>query len=80
MKIKQREHRFVEINPNLDPKIKICLYCEKWNIHVKLTPRPNYEEIDKDMWLYCKNCHRAFLKRDTRTEGRLKSTVEAKDL
>lgn len=59
------------------PKRK-CLYCEKLDIHVTLTPRPNYNEVDKDMWLYCDNCHRTYLLNETRMEGRLKASVDTK--
>ena len=68
----------MEIEYDVEDKTRICLYCEKWKIYSKLTRRPNYEEVDKDMWLYCHNCHRAFLVRETRMEGRLKAAVETK--
>ena len=77
MKINKKE-RFVSIDPEVEDKERICLYCIKEDHYSKLTRRPNYNEIDKDMWLYCNNCHRAFLIRETRMEGRLKAAVDTK--
>ena len=77
MKILNKE-RFSVIEYESEDKEKVCLYCEKEHVRSKLTRRPNYEEIDKDMWLYCPNCHRSFLMREVRMEGRLKAAVDTK--
>ena len=77
MKINKKD-KFTAIEYDVEDKERVCLYCIKYKVRVKLTRRPNYEEVDKDMWLYCPNCHRAFLTRETRMEGRLKSAVDTK--
>ena len=75
MKITKKE-RFVEIDPNKEFKRRECYYCSKFGFTSYLGRRPNYNEIDKDLWWYCERCHRTFLERETRMEGRLKSAVD----
>ena len=77
MKINKKD-KFTAIEYDVEDKERVCLYCEKEHVRSKLTRRPNYEEVDKDMWLYCPNCHRSFLMRETRMEGRLKAAVDTK--
>lgn len=76
-KINKKE-RFMYVDNSVEKPKRKCLYCEKLDIHITLTPRPNYNEVDKDMWLYCSNCHRAYLLNETRMEGRLKASVDTK--
>ena len=75
-KIHKKDH-LMDITKAEDKPRRKCLYCEKYSIESFLTPRPNYDEIDKDMWLYCPHCHRTYLLNETRMEGRLKASVDA---
>ena len=72
-----RKTRFTDIDYKEEKK-RYCQYCHKYKLDIKLTRRPNYNEIDKDMWWYCPNCHRTFLPRENPMEGRLKAAVDTK--